>query len=164
MTTNTVRRTPIANDSSVAPGDHETGAPDRPIHKGHVGLIVAGSLITGLVLSLLFVIGVFGGAQEHVIMGTALLGWAVGWALLAVLSTRWTNQPQRWALVPAVLMAITGMGLLIFRPDANGFNAISWIWPPGLIALAIWMTIKARRQLRSFTRPFMLYPLFAGLL
>jgi pimeloyl-ACP methyl ester carboxylesterase len=144
--------------------DPAVDAAVRRAHKSHIGLIVAGSLIAGFVLSLLFVIGLFGGAQEHVIMGTALLGWAVGWALLAMLSTRWTNQPQRWALVPAVLMAITGVGLLIFRPDANAFNAISWIWPPALIVLAVWMTIQARKQLRSLTRPLMLYPLFAGLL
>jgi hypothetical protein len=40
--------------------------------------MVAGSMIVGLVASIVLVIGVFGGAQEHVIMGTALLGWALG--------------------------------------------------------------------------------------
>src|SRR5919202_643402 len=104
MTIDSVRSTRIGNDPVVA----RTGTPDGPIRKGHVGLVVAGSLIIGLVVSLVLVIGPFGGAQEHVIMGTALLGWAVGWALLAVLSTRWTNQPQRWALAPAALMAVTG--------------------------------------------------------
>src|SRR6266571_6664191 len=118
----------------------EIDAQVRSIRKGRVGLIVAGSLITGFVVSLVLVIGPFGGAQEHVIMGTALLGWALGWALLAVLSILWTNQPQRWAVVPAALMALAGASLLIFRPDANAFNVLGWIWPPGMIALAVWMT------------------------
>src|SRR6266567_4784440 len=138
-------------------------APVRPIRKGRVGLMVAGSLFSGLVVSLALVLGPFGGAQEHVIMGTALLGWALGWALLAVLSIRWSDQPQQWAIVPAALMALAGVGLLIFRPDANAFNVLGWIWPPALIALAVWMTMQARRHLRSLTRQLMLYPLFVAL-
>src|SRR3989449_2201045 len=143
--------------------DHEIDAPDRPIRKGRVGLIVAGSLIAGLVVALVFVIGPFGGAEEHVIMGTALLGWALGWTLLAVLSIRWSDQPQRWTLVPAALMALAGASLLVFRPDANAFNVLGWIWPPALIALAVWMTVQARRNLRGRTRRLVLYPLFVAL-
>src|SRR6266567_3575892 len=94
--------------------DHEIAAQDRSIRKGRVGLIVAGSLITGFVIALVLVIGPFGGAEEDVIMGTALLGWALGWALLAVLSTRWSDQPQRWAVVPAALMVFAGASLLLF--------------------------------------------------
>ena len=96
-------------------------------------------------------------------MGTALVGWALGWALLAVFSIRWTDQPQRWAVVPAALMALAGASLLILRPDANAFNLIGWLWPPALIALAVWMTLQARRHLRSLTRRLMLYPLFVAL-
>src|SRR2546421_4002050 len=138
-------------------------APVRPIRKGRVGLIVAGSLFSGLVVSLALVLGPFGGAQEHVIMGTALLGWALGWALLAVLSIRWSDQPQQWAIVPAALMALAGVGLLIFRPDANAMNLLGWIWPLALIALAVWIAVQARSSLRSLTRRLVLYPLFVGL-
>src|SRR5437660_5776152 len=138
-------------------------APVRPIRKGRVGLIVAGSLFSGLVVSLALVLGPFGGAQEHVIMGTAPLGWALGWALLAVLSIRWSDQPQQWAIVPAALMALAGVGLLIFRPDANAMNLLGWIWPLALIALAVWIAVQARSSLRSLTRRLVLYPLFVGL-
>src|SRR6266516_6300062 len=143
--------------------DHEIDAPARPIREGRVGLIVAGSMFSGLVVSLVLVVGLFGGAQEHVIMGTALLGWALGWALLAVLSIRWSHQPQRWAIVPATLAALAGASLLIFRPDADAFNVLGWIWPPALIALAVWMTLQARRNLRSIARRLVLYPLFVAL-
>src|SRR5712691_11632578 len=95
--------------------EFETSVAAGPVHKGHIGLLVAGSLVTGFVVALVLVIGPFGGGQEHVIMGTALLGWALGWTLLAVLSIRWTDQPQRWAVVPAALMALAGASLLIFR-------------------------------------------------
>jgi len=143
--------------------DKDLEVADAPRRRGHIGLIVAGSLITGFVVALVLVIGPFGGAQEHVIMGTALLGWALGWAMLAVLSIISTNQPQRWAAVPSALMALAGVGLLIFRPGANAFNALGWIWPPGFIALAVWMAMQARRHLRSLTRQLMLYPLFLAL-
>src|SRR5207245_6475613 len=151
----------ISAKSSIP--SNETGAPARPISKGRVGLMVAGSMFSGLVVALELVVGPFGGAQEHVIMGTALLGWALGWALLAVLSIRWSDQPQRWAVVPAALMALAGASLLLFRPDANGMNLLGWIWPLALIALAVWMTMQARRNLRSLARRVVLYPLFAGL-
>src|SRR5438105_4699338 len=143
--------------------DHAIGAPARPIRKSPVGLVVAGSMFSGLVVALVLVVGPFGGAQEHVIMGTALLGWALGWALLAVLSIRCTDQPQRWAIVPAAVMALAGASLLILRPDASAMNLLGWIWPLALIALAVWMTVQAHRSLRSLARQLVLYPLFVGL-
>jgi hypothetical protein len=57
---------------------------------GHIGLIVVGSLVAGFVVALILVLGPFAGAQEHVILGTALLGFGFGWALLALLSILWT--------------------------------------------------------------------------
>src|SRR5438309_11423995 len=100
----------------------------RSIRKGRVGLIVAGSMFAGLVVALVLVVGPFGGAQEHVIMGTALLGWALGWALVAVLSISCTDQPQRWAIVPAAVMALAGVSLLIVSPDARAMKLLVWIW------------------------------------
>jgi pimeloyl-ACP methyl ester carboxylesterase len=159
-----VRPTGRYTSMDIKQRDHEIDPPDRPIRRGHVSLIVAGSMITGFVVALVLVMGPFSGAQEHVIMGTALLGWALGWELLAVLSMRWTDQPQRWAVVPAALMALAGAGLLVFRPDADTFNVLGWIWPPALIALAVWMTVQTRRNLHSFTHWLVLYPLFVALL
>ncbi len=143
--------------------EFETSAGPGPVRNGHIGLIVAGSLIAGFVVAIGLVVGPFGGAEENVIMGTALIGWACGWALLVVLSIRVTDQPQGWAVVPAALMALAGASLLIFRPDANAFNVLGWIWPLALIGLAVWMTMQARRHLRSLTRRLMLYPLFVAL-
>ncbi|TMD39815.1 MAG: alpha/beta fold hydrolase [Chloroflexi bacterium] len=151
----------ISSKRSFASGG--MAAPAKPIRKSRVGLIVSGSMFSGLVVSVVLVVGLFGGAQEHVIMGTALLGWALSWALLAALSISWSDQPQGWAVVPAALMALAGATLLLFRPDANAMNLLGWIWPLALIALAAWMTVQARRNLRSITRRLILYPLFVGL-
>src|SRR5262245_24936374 len=75
---------------------------------GPIAWIVAGSAATGLVGALLLTLVVFAGATEHAITGSALLGFATGWTMLAVLSMRFTRQPQRWAVVPAAGMAVVG--------------------------------------------------------
>ena len=79
-------------------------APARPPRR--IGPIVAGSLMAGFVAAFVLVLGPFAGAPENVISGTVLLAFAGGWALLAVLSLCWTEQPQRWAAAPAGLMAL----------------------------------------------------------
>jgi pimeloyl-ACP methyl ester carboxylesterase len=135
----------------------------RHTGKGHIGLIVAGSLVSGLVASIVLVVGPLGGSQEHVITGAVLLAFAFGWALLALLSTRWTDQPQRWAAVPAAFMALFGTGLIVFAPDARALNVVSWLWPLPVFALVVWMIAAARRELRSLTRRWFLYPVFGVL-
>src|SRR4051812_11771126 len=129
--------------------------------RGHIGRIVAGSLIGGLVAAIVLVTGPFAGAQEHVITGSVLLTFAAAWATMAVLSERRTDQPQRWAFVPAGFMAITGTFVLAVAPTGN---EAGWVWPPVVAALAVWMTVRSRRDLRSRTRVWMLYPVFASLL
>ena len=129
--------------------------------EGHIGRVVAGSLATGLVTALVLVAVPFAGAKEHVITGTVLLAFALGWAMLAKLSVRRTSQPQRWAAVPAVAMALAGVSVLAFAPTGN---QLGWVWPPAMIALTAWMIGRSRRALRSRTRVWLLYPVFAALL
>src|SRR4051812_22080741 len=93
--------------------------------KGHIGRIVAASLIGGFVAAIVLVIGPFAGAQEHLITGSVLLAFASAWTALAVLSQRWTDQPQRWAFVPAGFMAITGTFVLVVAPTGN---EAGWVW------------------------------------
>jgi pimeloyl-ACP methyl ester carboxylesterase len=79
--------------------------------------------------------------------------------MLAILSTRFTDQPQRWAAVPAAFMGLVGLLLLAFGSGVD--KVLSWLWPPTLLALVIWMVIRARKQLHSRTRRWLLYPVFA---
>lgn len=153
----TTTRTPDTDSVSMG----ERAAHRDRAHRHRIGRIVAGSLLTGFVAALGLVIGPFGGAPEHVIAGTALLAFAGGWGLLAALSVRWTDQPQRWAAVPAALMALAGAGLLVFAPDGRTLDRLGWVWPLPLLALVGWMAVQARRQLRSRARVWLLYPLFA---
>jgi pimeloyl-ACP methyl ester carboxylesterase len=38
---------------------------------------------------------------------------------------------------------------------------LDWVWPPALLALAIWMIVSAHRGLRSRSRRWLLYPVIA---
>ena len=105
--------------------------------------IVAGCLISGLLAAIVF-FTFLRRPEEHVVTGTVLLAFAFGWALLAVLSVRLTDQPQRWAAAPAGFMALVGGGLLIFAPSAGVLGALGWVWATLLLALVAWMTVQAR--------------------
>jgi pimeloyl-ACP methyl ester carboxylesterase len=136
-------------------------APDDS-KRGPIWRIVGGSLLTGLLGALVLTLVVFAGAPEHVISGSALLAFAFGWAMLAVLSTRFTSQPQRWALVPAAFMTVVALALLVLTPGDHSLNTAGWVWPLLVLALAVWMFIQLRRFLGGRVR-WLLYPVI-GLL
>ncbi len=125
----------------------------------HIGRIVIGSLTAGLIVALAVVAGPLAGAQEHVITGAILLAFASGWALLATLSVLWTRQPQRWAAGLAGFMGLAGAGLLAFAPSNAVINALSWVWPPILLALLARTAVRVHRDLHSRTRSWVVYPL-----
>jgi hypothetical protein len=141
----------------------QTATPQDPASprrgRGRIGWIVAGSLATGILAALLLVAAPFIPPTESAVTGAVLCGLALGWAMLAVLSVRFTDQPQRWAAAPALFMGLGGLLLLAFGPSVHG--VLDWLWPPALLALVIWMVIRAHRQLRSRSRRWLLYPVLA---
>jgi hypothetical protein len=72
-----------SNPSVLAKRDEET--------RGHIGRIVLGSIVGGLVLGLILVLVVFAGAREPVITGAALISLACGMLTLFALSGRRTD-------------------------------------------------------------------------
>jgi pimeloyl-ACP methyl ester carboxylesterase len=142
-------------------GDLQESERLEPTRRGRIGLIVAGSLAAGLVAALVLVAAPFIAAEENVLTGVVLLGFAFGWALLAVLSVRFTDQPQRWAAAPAAFMGVAGLASL--SGSAAVHDLLSWVWPPVLFALVVWMIVKVRRQLRSRSARWLLYPVLAVL-
>jgi pimeloyl-ACP methyl ester carboxylesterase len=126
-----------------------------------MGWVVAGSLATGLVAALLLPFAPFVPAGERAVTGAVLWGFALGWAMLAVLSVRWTDQPQRWAAVPALFMGLGGLLLVVSGSSVH--RVLDWVWPPALLALAIWTVVRVRRELPSRSGRRMLYPVIAFL-
>ena len=137
-----------------------TGTPG-PGPRGHIGWIVACSLATGILAAVLLVAAPFIPAEESDLTGAVLCGFALGWAMLAVLSVRFTDQPQRWAAAPAVLMAV--MGVASLSGSAAVHAALGWVWPPALLGLVVWMFLRVRRRLRSRGARWLLYPVLAVL-
>lgn len=146
--------------TDITPSTATPGSPSRPDRRRlPVAMAVVGSLFTGLVVTLVLVLVVFAGGSEPVITGSALVGFGSGWAMLAVTS-RWTSQPQRWAVVPAAVMGATGAALLATRPDDGVLTATGWVWPPAALVLAIWTARAARRAISGRSR-LLLYPVVA---
>src|SRR5215217_4570091 len=144
--------------------DRDLQLPGAPEHtpRGHLGLIVSASLATGLVAALALVAAPFIPAKENILVGVVLLAFALGWALLAVLSTRFSSRPQRWAAAPAVFFAVAGLVSLLGSQAVR--DVFGWVWPPALLALVVWMIIRVRRQVRSRAARWLLYPVLAVLM
>ena len=149
--------TPVPTPNPGVDGTTRPLQPD-PEPRGHIGRVVTGSLATGLLAGLLLPFAPFIRAQEAQVTGAVLCGFALGWAMLAVLSIRFTDQPQRWAIVPALVMGAGGLLLIWFGSSVDG--VLSWVWPPVMLALAIWMIVQVHRKLRSRSR-WLLYPVVA---
>ena len=137
------------NATTPTPEDQGQDHPPRPNPepRGRMGWIVVGSLASGLVVALLLVFAPFIPAEESAVTGAVLCGFALGWVMLALLSVRFTDQPQRWAAAPALFMGLGGLLLLGFGSSVQA--VLSWVWPPVLLALAIWMFVRVHRGLRS---------------
>jgi pimeloyl-ACP methyl ester carboxylesterase len=118
--------------------------------------------VVGAVSALVLALFVFAGAAEATITGALLLGFGLGWALMATLTVRRTRQPQRWAFVPAVVMGSTGSALVAFQPGGEVLTALNWVWPPLLLALTVWMLVQLRRSVTGKAR-WVLAPVIAVL-
>src|SRR6476619_6401991 len=129
----------------------------QPTTNGRIGVIVAASLATGLVVALLLVAAPFIDAKENVLTGVVLLAFALGWALLAALSIRFSDQPQRWAAAPAAFFAVAGL-ISLLPPGSVVQDVFGWVWPPVLFGLVVWMFLRTRRQVRSRGARWLLYP------
>ena len=99
--------TPNTSLPGPAPQDNGPGRLSRqdPRARWRIGPVVAGSMAAGLLAALLLVAAPFIRAQESEVTGAVLCGFTLGWAMLALLSVRFTDQPQRWAAAPALFCA-----------------------------------------------------------
>jgi pimeloyl-ACP methyl ester carboxylesterase len=149
---------PMKAPTPMGMGQNRPPRPD-PRPREHIGWIVAGSLATGLVAAVLFVVAPFIPVEQSAVTGWVLCGFALGWAMLAVLAVRFTDQPQRWAAAPSLFLGLGGLLLVVFGAEVHG--VLGWVWPPALLALVIWMIVQARRRLHSRSRRWLLYPVYS---
>lgn len=124
---------------------------------------IAGSLAAGLLLALALLIGPAAAGSEPVITGSVLLAFGLGWGLMRFLSTRFSSQPQSWLIVPAAFLSVVGLGLIVLQPGPAAMDLLSWVWPPALGILAVWMLVQVRQQLHGRGR-WLVVPVIATLL
>ncbi len=128
------------------------------------GFLVTASMMTGFVLAMILSLGIFGGSKEHVITGSVSFGFAVGWLMLAYLTTRYSDQPQKWAYAPAVYFGVQGVLFLVLRPSNRLISDFGWLWPLILAGIVIWVVPQVKKQLHSRTRNFVIYPVLVILM
>jgi peptidoglycan/LPS O-acetylase OafA/YrhL len=114
-----------------------------------IGKIVVLSVGVGLAAAVLLPVIPLPTVDANFATAMVLFGFAIGWALLAALSVRLTDQPQRWAYAPALFMGVSAV-LLLLLPDAV-LDVLDWVWPPALLVLVAWVYRHAKRDLWSRT-------------
>ena len=59
-------------------------------------------------------------------------------------------------------MGATGVALVVFAPGYDAMTWLSWVWPPVVAAMAVWMFVQVRRSVTGAGR-WMLLPVVAVL-
>jgi len=124
---------------------------------------ILGSLVAGAALAVALLISLASSGSEPVVTGSVLFPFGLGWGLMAFTSSRFSAQPQAWTMVPAIVLGSIGLGLIVIQPGPAVMDLLSWIWPPALVGLAIWMVIQVRGQLHGRGR-WLVVPTIATLL
>jgi pimeloyl-ACP methyl ester carboxylesterase len=126
-------------------------------------LAILGSLVAGAALAVALLLSLASGGSEPVVTGSILLAFGLGWGLMAFTSSRFSAQPQAWSAVPALVLGSIGLGLIVLQPGPTFMDLMSWVWPPALAVLAIWMLVQVGRQLHGRGR-WLVVPVIATLL
>jgi hypothetical protein len=125
------------------------------------GPLVPGGILSGIGLGVVLK-SQFGQlmSDDHA-GGLFLLGFAVGWLSITLLSHVSTDDPQWWPLIPGGIMAAVGgavllggvwLELLSWLSAAwlGGLSVIGAVWPLALIALGVFLLWRQRAP-RSVT-------------
>ena len=78
-----------------------------------------------------------------------LLGFAAGWALIALTTRLLTDRPQRWPLIPAGVSAIIGALLLAADPSYGLLRLGTLLWPVALIIAGVGLIAARRHEVRQ---------------
>ena len=123
---------------------------------------MVGSLLTGFVAALILPFLPAATVDVNFSTTMVLFGWALGWGLLAALSMRLTDQPQRWAMALALFLAVAGVLLLVGSDWV--VNALGWVWPPALMLIVVWAWLSAKRDMTSRVRTWLVNPVLVVLM
>ncbi|WP_406829897.1 alpha/beta hydrolase [Pedococcus sp. KACC 23699] len=118
-----------------------------PAPTGPFGRITLAAMGMGAVAAAVTTFVLLPSASEARVVGAALIAFSAGWALLAWLTSRYTNRPQTWAYLPAAGMALGGALMTIANPGEPAMSRLPWAWAPALVAVGLWTGWRTRRDL-----------------
>jgi uncharacterized membrane protein len=113
------------------------------------GWMIPGGILSGLALGVFMVEGPLGVA-EPVAGGLFLIAFAAGWVLIYLASRLLTTDPQRWALIPAGIMAL--IGGLVFLAELGGpaveqiMRLVNLGWPLILVGIGTALLVREWRK------------------
>ena len=151
----------MTTTARIAPTKVATSPSTDPV--GPLGRVTFASMATGLVGAAVLVFGVAPNASESRVISAAILAFAAAWAMLARLTTRMTTRPQRWAYVPATVMATAASVLAAGNPGEPSMTRLAWVWAPALVVLAVWVERRTRRDIPGLSR-LLVYPVTLAML
>jgi len=100
-----------------------------------VGLIVVGGVVFGSGAGSFLANEVFRRLKGPANAGVIVLSLAGSWFIISFLSERFAGSPQRWALVPGVIMTAVGVPLIL---SSVAPAVLEWVaaWWPALLIVA----------------------------
>lgn len=105
------------------------------------GLLIPGGILSGLGLGVILVSGPFANAGDPALGGVFLASFALGWALITLLSALLPGQFMLWPLIPGGIMAVIGTALLAGEPGLQILALAGQGWPLILIAIGLYMLL-----------------------
>ena len=115
-----------------------------------IGLLIPGGMLTGLGLGVALEGWLLGDLSGEAKGGVFLLTLALGWVLVFLLSTRFTDEMPWWSLIPAGLLAVIGGALLAGGQarEALAFvgSSISRALPLAMIALGLYVVFRRKAE------------------
>jgi hypothetical protein len=110
------------------------------------GFAVAGGIVFGIGLGALLVEGPFAGLSGNAEGGVCMLAFAIGWALISVVSGAIERRRVLWPLIPAGVVGLLGVGLLGVGGILEAFTLLGTVWPLALVAAGLWLLWRASHR------------------
>ncbi|MEM8859996.1 MAG: hypothetical protein AAGD96_16830 [Chloroflexota bacterium] len=118
------------------------------------GLLIPGGILFGIGLGTVLNETPFAARLEGDAEGALfLIGFAIGWASITVLTKLFFNDFQWWPLIPGGIMAVIGLGLLTDGALLESVGSIGRWWPLILIAIGVSIVWKQFRQDDEQSKP-----------
>ncbi|GAB4160714.1 MAG: hypothetical protein Fur0021_33040 [Candidatus Promineifilaceae bacterium] len=109
-----------------------------------IGPIIPGGILAGLGLGTLFAAGVWELPATMDEGGVFLIAFALGWALITVLSFFVSDRVHWWPLIPAIIIGVTGFAVLYGGVFNDALQIFGYAWPAILILVGLYIIFRRR--------------------